>query len=225
VARAALLAIVALPATFSWAQSSAILDPEVHDPLVPLVRRIDRYFERNESGGVVLDWRWVVNETEAVRLSVTPQLLGYVELYRVHPTHRIRQDIVDRADYLLARFDQVRSGTVFDGMLGYAFFEAFEATGDARYFDAGQVVVTQLEAQPGTALILNGGLMAAMAFAADYRLTGDAEAERLARVVLTSLPAYQNADGSFPHWCPGTRDISYTDWMAMELILIQRRLD
>src|SRR6266567_1833255 len=162
VARAVLLAFVALAATFSRAQSRAVLDAEAHDPLVPLVRRIDRYLERNESGGVVLDWRWVVNETEAVRLSVTPQLLGYVELYRVHSTDRIRRDVVDRANYLLARFDQVRSGTVFDGMLGYAFFEAFEATGDPRYFDAGQVVVTELEAQPGTELILNGGLMAAM---------------------------------------------------------------
>ncbi|HEY2955615.1 MAG TPA: T9SS type A sorting domain-containing protein [Candidatus Eisenbacteria bacterium] len=225
IARALALAIAALPLAAPAAEPRAVADPERHDPLLPLVLRMDRYLQQNESGGVVLDPRWVLNETEAVRLSVTPQLLGYAELYRLRATERFRQDIVDRADYLLARFDQVRSGTVFDGMLGYAFFEAWDATGDARYFDAARAIVVELEAQPGSELILNGGLMAAMAFAAAYRLTGDAEAERLARVVLTGLPGYQNADGSFPHWCPGSEDVSYTDWMAMELILIQRRLD
>jgi hypothetical protein len=214
-----------LPPSCCGRIARAVVDPERLDPLVPLVLRMDRYFQQNETDGVVLDWRWVVNETEAVRLSVTPLLLGYAELFRVKPTERFRQDIVDRADYLLARFDQVRSGTVFDGMLGYAFFEAYEATGDPRYYDAAQAVIAGLEAQPPSELILNGGLMAALAFAADYRLTGDAEAERLARVVLSSLPSFQNADGSFPHWCPGSEDVSYTDWMAMELILIQRRLD
>ena len=229
---AALLALAVLPPAVppAWAldtpdlQSRATPELEARDPLVPMLRRIDAYLQANETDGVVLDWRWVINETEAVRLSVMPQLLGYVELYRWHPSDRIRQDIVDRADYLLARFDQVRSGGVFDGMLGYSFFEAFEATGDSRYFDAGQVIVTQLEGLRNQ-LILNGGLMAAMAFAADYRLTGDAVSAQLAHAAIASLPGYHNADGSFPHWCVGSRDVHYTDWMAMELILIQRRLD
>jgi flagellar hook capping protein FlgD len=198
---------------------------EARDPLVPMLRRIDRYLQRSEQDGVVLDWRWVINETEAVRLSIQPQLLGYVELYRWHPTDRIRQDIVDRADYLLARFDQVRSSTVFDGMLGYCFFEAFDVTGDTRYFDAGRAVIAELESISRSELILNGGLMAAMAFAANYALTGDVVSEGLAKTAIASLPPYQHEDGCFPHWCYGTRDISYTDWMAMELILIQRRLD
>jgi len=224
-ATAVALAIALIPAAISSAWARAVPEIEARDPLVPMLRRIDRYLQRNETDGVVLDWRWVINETEAVRLSVQPQLLGYVELYRWHPTDRIRQDIVDRADYLLARFDQVRSGTVFDGMLGYCFFEAFEVTGDSRYFEAGQAVIAELEGISRSELILNGGLMAAMAFAADYRLTGDAASQGLAQTALSSLPSYQNADGSFPHWCQGTRDVSYTDWMAMELILIQRRLD
>ena len=223
--RAAVLALVLAPALITVAWANAAPEVEARDPLLPMLRRIDGYLQRAETGGVVLDWRWVINETEAVRLSVQPQLLGYVELYRWHPTDRIRQDIVDRADYLLARFDQVRSGSVFDGMLGYCFFEAFDVTGDCRYFDAGQAVITELEGMSLGELILNGGLMAAMAFAADYRLTGDVMSEGLARTALGSLPGYHNADGSFPHWCFGSRDISYTDWMAMELILIQRRMD
>ena len=224
IARAAALACALLAATSAGAWARAAPEIEARDPLIPTLQRIDRYLQRNETDGVVLDWRWVVNETEAVRLSVQPQLLGYVELYRWHPTDRIRQDIVDRANYLLARFAQVSSGTVFDGMLGYCFFEAFEATGDSSYFRAGQSVITELEGISRSELILNGGLMAAMAFAADYRLTGDVVAQGLAQTAIGSLPTYQNTDGSFPHWCYGTRDVSYTDWMAMELILIQRRL-
>jgi hypothetical protein len=197
---------------------------ETRDPLVPTLRRIDRYLQRSETpDGVVIDWRWVINETEAVRLSIQPQLLGYVELYRWHPTDRIRQDVVDRADYLLSHYDQVLSGGVFDGMLGYCFFEAFDVTGDSRYLDAGHAVVAELDGFTSE-LILNGGLMAAMAFAADYHLTGSVMSQGLAHQAIASLPPYQNDDGSFPHWCFGSRDVSYTDWMAMELILIQRRL-
>src|SRR5947207_994022 len=44
---------------------------EARDPLVPMLRRVDRYLQRSETpDGVALDWRWVINETEAVRLSV-----------------------------------------------------------------------------------------------------------------------------------------------------------
>ena len=218
----AALAIAMCPAAISAAWARAGPEIESRDPLVPL---LNRYLQAHEVDGVVLDGRWVVHEPEAVRLSIQPQLLGYVELYRWHPSDRIRQDIVDRADYLLARFDQVRGGSVFDGMLGYSFFEAFEITGDTRYFDAAQAVITELEAIGPGQLILNGGLMAAMAFAADYRRTGDAVSEQMARTAIAGLATYQHADGSFPHWCAGTRDVHYTDWMTMELILIQRRLE
>src|SRR5207247_10694503 len=47
------------------------------DPLRGILRRIDGFMQRNESDGVVMDARYVVNETEAVRLSVVSQLLAY----------------------------------------------------------------------------------------------------------------------------------------------------
>ena len=129
------------------------------------------------------------------------------------------------ADTLLARFAEVRSGTVFDGMLGYAFFKAYETVGDPRYLAAGEEVIAELTAIPRSEYILNGGLMAAMAFAEHDHLTGNTDSESLARSVIAGEPAYQHADGCFPHWCWCTRDISYTDWMSMELILIQRVMD
>ena len=66
--------------------------------------------------------------------------------------------------------------------------------------------------------------MVAMATAEYYRLTGDAEAGQKTRDILAQLPRFQNADGSFPHWCTGSRDVHYTGWMAMELILLQRTM-
>jgi hypothetical protein len=61
-----------------------------------------------------------------------------------------------------------------------------------------------------------------MATAEYHVLTGDAAAGQKTRDILAMLPAEQNADGSFPHWCPGSRDIHYTGWMGQELVLIQR---
>src|SRR5436309_1606473 len=94
--------------------------PRPRDPLVPILRRMDRYLQRNETDGVDLDYRYDLAPTEIARLTATCQLLGYAELYRVVPRRRFRQDVAQRADFLLDRFESVRSGTVFDGMLGYA---------------------------------------------------------------------------------------------------------
>ncbi len=200
-------------------------DPRApRDDLVLLLRRIDRYFQQHEVDGVVIDSRYVLNYTEAARLSVVSQLLAYEELYKVFPTPRLRQDIADRADFLIGIFDQVRSGGVFDGMLGYSFLDAFAATRDPRYLEKGTAIVQELEGLESQ-YILNGGLMAAMAFAKYHQLTGDAEAERLTHEIIATLPPYQHPDGSFPHWCACSRDVHYTDWMATELILIQRMLD
>ena len=193
------------------------------DPRDAIVRRMDRYFQRNEVDGVVLDSRWVLNETEAVRLSVTPQLLGYVELERRHGGYR--RDVQDRADYLVARLDQVRSGSVFDGMTAYALLEAYGVTGDPRHLAAARVVLDELEAMPADGRILNGGLMAAMGFAAEYARTHDERYAAMVRDVIKGLGPYENEDGSFPHWCGGSEDVHYTDWMAQELILIGRRVD
>lgn len=195
------------------------------DAVAPMLRRIDRYLQSHEVNGVVLDPRVALNATEAARLSVVPQLLAYAELERVHPSARFRADIADRARFLSDRFDEFRSGSVFDGMLGYAFFEAYAATRDTEFLDRGTAIVQELEAISSSEYILNGGLMAAMAFARDFSLTGDPESGQLARQIVAGLPAYQHTDGSFPHWCVCSRDIHYTDWMATELILIGRFLD
>jgi hypothetical protein len=67
--------------------------------------------------------------------------------------------------------------------------------------------------------------MVAMATAEYARLTGDGVATQKTRDILGLLPPYQHDDGSFPHWCMGSTDVHYTDWMAMELILIQRMME
>jgi hypothetical protein len=215
--------LVLLPALLTLAMPALAGPPESPDPRDALVRRMDHYFTRNEVDGVVLDGRWVLNETEAVRLSVTPQLLGFVELERRHPGHA--RDIQDRADYLVARLDQVRSGSVFDGMLAYALLEAYGVTGDPAHLAAARVVLDELEAIPASELVLNGGLMTAMGFAREYARTGDPRYAQMTRDIVAGLAPYQNEDGSFPHWCGGSEDVHYTDWMAQELILIGRLVD
>lgn len=201
------------------------LKPGRRDPLVAMVRRVDRFLWKNAVGGVTPDPRWVLNATETARLTATCQLLGYAELNTVVPRRRFRTTVQQCADTLLARFAEVRSGTVFDGMLGYALLKAYETVGDPRYLAAAEEIIAELTAIPRTEYILNGGLMAAMAFAEHWHLTGNTDSETLARSVIAGEPAYQHADGCFPHWCWCTRDISYTDWMSMELILIQRVMD
>ena len=195
------------------------------DPLVPLLLRITRYFERNEIDGVTIDSRVVYNRTEAVRLSVVSQLLGYTEIYRVHPSRAFRDDIARHADYLVEHFDEVVSWTAFDGMLGLSLLSAYEVTHDPRHLEKAEVVVQHLEGLSYYESILNGGLMSALALAKYHLLTGDAAADLKAHEIVGSLLAYQNGDGSFPHWCPGSIDVHYTDWMTMELILLRRMMN
>jgi hypothetical protein len=197
----------------------------LRDPLIPLVRRMDRYFQRHETAGVTLDSRYDINPSEAIRMSVVCQLLGYTEIWRVRPTRRLRRDIVERGDFLIARLDDITSHTPFDGMLAYSLLAAYEATGEARFLATGTTLANELEAIPTSQCVLNGGLMVAMATAEYARLTGDATAAQKTHDILGLLPPYQHPDGSFPHWCPGSTDVHYTDWMAMELILIQRTMD
>jgi hypothetical protein len=191
---------------------------------VRILKRVERFLAAHEVDGVMLDSRYALDPTEVVRLTATCQLLGYVELDRTLPRPHFKRAVGCAADYLAARFDIVRSGTVFDGMLGYAFLEAYEVTGNARDLEYGARVVAELEGIPRSEYILNGGLMAAMAFAKYGKLTGDATATSLAHQILAGVPQYQHVDGSFPHWCACSRDVSYTDWMSMELILIERDL-
>jgi hypothetical protein len=64
--------------------------------------------------------------------------------------------------------------------------------------------------------------MVALATAKDAELFGSAASAAKTRAILAQLVRFQNADGSFPHWCFGSRDIHYTGWMAHELIHLER---
>ncbi len=192
------------------------------DPLVPLIGRIDRYFRQHRVEGVTMDARYAYDPHEAIRMSVVCQLLGYAELFKSRPTSRIRRAVTGEADFLVAHLDDVRSHGPFDGMLGCSLLDAYEATGDARYLEAGGIVVDELMTIPTRECILNGGLMVALATAKRYVLTGDVLAGQKTRDILTLLPPFQNQDGSFPHWCRGSEDIHYTGWMAMELVTLDR---
>ena len=201
------------------------LRPTPRDPLVPLVRRMERYLRRNEADGVTMDWRYQVSPSEEIRQTVVCQLLAYVELDRIMPRPSLRNEVVRHADFLIARLDEIRSHTPFDGMLAYSLLAAYEITGEGRFLDAGWQVTREMLAIPTSECVLNGGLMVAMATGEYWRLTGDALAGQKTHDILLQLVPYQNGDGSFPHWCAGSRDIHYTGWMSMELIHLQRLVD
>ena len=195
------------------------------DPLAPMVRRIDAYLQAFQVDGVTMDWRYAVSPSEEIRQSVVCQLLAYVELSRLDPRTRLRIEIVRHADFLLGRLDEVRSFTPFDGMLAYSLLGAYEITHEQRFLDVGALMMNDLLAIPTSQCVLNGGLMVAMATAAYGRLTDDERALQKTHDIVAQLVPYQNADGSFPHWCPGSRDIHYTAWMAMELVHIGRMIE
>lgn len=193
-----------------------------HDPLMGILRRMDRYLEQHEVDGVTMDWRYSVIPSEEIRQTVVCQVLGESEIYRVHPTRKRQAQIARHLDYLVAHLNDIKSGSPFDGMLGLALLVGWDITGDPQHRKAAMAMVDELEAIPTYECILNGGLMVAMAMAAEHRLTGDAVAGQKATEILNSLARYQNADGSFPHWCYGSEDIHYTGWMSLELVQIER---
>ena len=195
------------------------------DPLAPMVRRIDDYLQEFQVDGVTMDWRYSVIPSEEIRQSVVCQLLAYVELSRLQPRTRLRVEIVRHADFLLDRLETVRSFTPFDGMLAYSLLGAYEVTREQRFLDSAAVMMDDLLAIPTSQCLLNGGLMVAMATAEYWRLTGNPEAEQKTHDIVAQLLPFQNADGSFPHWCPGSRDIHYTGWMGMELVHIGRMIE
>lgn len=196
------------------------------DPLAPMLRRMDAYLQLNQQeGGVTMDWRYSVSPSEEIRQTVVCQLLAYVELYRLDPRPRLRVEIVRHADFMIGRLAEIRSHTPFDGMLAYSLLGAWDVTREQRFFDQGAAITAELMAIPTSQCRLNGGLMLAMATAQYAQLTGNAAAEQKTRDILAQLVSEQNADGSFPHWCPGSRDIHYTGWMAFELIHLRRMID
>jgi hypothetical protein len=192
------------------------------EPLTGLVRRMDRYFVEHAVDGVTLDSRFDINPPEAIRQSVVCQLLGYAELEALHPRRRFVTAMSRDADYLIAHLAEVRSHTPFDGMLGYSLLAAWQATHAARHLAAARLVVDEMLAIPTEECILNGGLMVAMATAKDAELFGSAASDAKTRAILAQLASFENSDGSFPHWCVGSRDIHYTGWMAHELIHLER---
>lgn len=193
------------------------------DPLLPMVRRLDRYLQEfQQEGGVTMDWRYSVSPSEEIRQTVVCQTLAYVELYRLEPRARLRLEIERHADFMLGRLAEIRSHSPFDGMLAHALLAAYATTGQKRFLEAGRDIVDELMAIPTQQCVLNGGLMLAMGISQYALLTGDAAAQQKTSDILAQLASYQNPDGSFPHWCVGTRDIHYTGWMAMELIHLER---
>jgi hypothetical protein len=195
------------------------------DSLPALVRRMDRYLRQNEVDGVTMDWRYQVSPSEEIRQSVVCQLLGYVELRALSDLPRLRREVTDHADFLIGRLEEIRSHTPFDGMLAQSLLAAYASTADQRFLDVGTRVTRDLLAIPTGECVLNGGLMVAMATAMFAQLTGDSVADRKTRDILAQLVPFQNDDGSFPHWCFGSRDIHYTGWMSMELIHLARMVD
>lgn len=216
--RRALTVLMLLAGVFVSAPAAAF-----DDPLLPMVRRLDHYLQEfQQEGGVTMDWRYAVSPSEEIRQTVVCQTLAYTELYRLQPRARLKLEIERHADFMLGRLAEIRSHSPFDGMLAHALLAAYETTGQTRFMQAGQEVVDELMAIPTSSCVLNGGLMLAMGISQYARLTGDVAAQQKTTDILSLLASYQNPDGSFPHWCYGSRDIHYTGWMAMELIHLER---
>ncbi len=194
------------------------------DPTPEILRRMDRYLQLYQVDGVTMDWRYSVSPSEEIRQTVVCQLLGYVELYRLDPRPRLRHEIEHHADFMIGRLADIRSHSPFDGMLAYALLEAYEVTNEARFYVAAADVEDEMLAIPTYQCVLNGGLMVALGTGEDWFLTGNPEARQKTIDILAQLAPYQNADGSFPHWCWGSRDIHYTGWMATELVHIRRHV-
>ncbi len=192
------------------------------DPLVPLVLRQHRYFRAHELAGVTMDTRYAINPSEAIRMGVVSQLLGYTELAKAAPAGTFATEVAAHADFLVSRLDTVRSHSPFDGMLGYSLVQAYEQTGSPAHLTAARTVLDELIAIPTYECVLNGGLMLAMATADWANLTADPVAAAKTSDIIAQLLPYQNADGSFPHWCVPSEDIHYTGWMAEELVLLER---
>ncbi len=201
-------------------------EPGPPDPLFALVHRMDTFLHEAELEGITLDPRFHASPAEFTRLSVVCQLLGYLELERSMPTTRThRLDIRERAEFLIAHFDEITGGTATDGMLAYALLGAFEETGDERYRERANVILESVKQLEGYSIALNWGLMAGMALARSHRQTGDPAALEKLDQILERLEWSRSDDGSFPHVCAGSPDVHYSGWMAMELFAIARELD
>ena len=109
--------------------------------------------------------------------------------------------------------------------MAYALMLAYEATGDAACRDGASPIVSWCLARDPTLENPNRVLMAGMALAESYHLTGDALTLTKLQAILTLVARSQHADGSFPHGCEAGRDIHYTAWMGVELDRIGQLVD
>src|SRR5262245_26590533 len=175
---------------------AAAAPPSVEDPLPGILRRIERYLRKNEVDGVTMDWRYAVSPSEEIRQTVVCQVLAYAELERLRPSKRLRREIVEHADFMLGRLADIRSHSPFDGMLAFALWSAFEASGEERFRLAALEVSAEMRAIPTEQCVLNGGLMVAMGTAKEWELTGNAEALAKTHAIVAGLAPYQNEDGS-----------------------------
>jgi rhamnogalacturonyl hydrolase YesR len=197
---------------------------EEWDPLPRVLGRAEQFFARLAPGGIARDPRMVVHEPEEIRLNITTQLLGYCELYALTGEPRYLEAIVLRADFLVARLDEIRTYSAFDGMLGYALLAAYAATGDEDYKAPAEAIAERCKQLIGFDNTLNWGLMCAMCLAEVHAQTGDESARDKVQAIIGSLATFQNADGSFPHYCPHSTDVHYTAWMGTELMLVERSM-
>ena len=192
--------------------------------MLALLDRTQAYFDRSDFAAVLDDPRYASNKTEAARLSVVCQILGYSELYAAAPTPGLRDHIGARGTFLVQHFDQVRSNTAFDGMLALALLRCYQVTGDTTCWNRGVKLVGQLEKLTAFQNTLNWGLMSAMGLAEYARQSGDDAARAKVLEIITSLKTYQHGNGSFPHYCPGSTDLHYSAFMALELMVIRRMM-
>lgn len=220
-ARRSLLLLAALGLATAAAAAPA-LDGGTRAAVRGLVDRTGSFLaSRKTAEGISPDQRSLAYPTEQLRLSVVPQLLAYHELHRLESQPEYLAELRGRADFLARNFAGALRRAPFDGMLGYAMLCAHEDTGDPRYRELGEQVVQQMLVTPLESMAPNTGLMAAMALAKSYEQTGRPELVARLNVIFDWLATRQNADGSFPHAYDG-RDLHYSSWTAMELILIRR---
>src|SRR5262245_23410920 len=206
-----------------WAALAVPGHADPSDPLSQMVQHVNNFIHRGEDAtGVTLDQRHLSSFPEQIRLSVVSQLAAYCELNKVSATSTTRQDIVDRANYLVRYAPACRAFNSGDGMMAYALMLAYEATGDVAYRDGASPIVTWCLSMDPTLENPNRVLMAGMGLAEYYHLTGDALALSKLQEILTLVARTQHADGSFPHGCEAGRDNHYTAWMGMELERIQQ---
>jgi len=120
--------------------ASAAPSPEV----LQMLERMQAQFDRANFRAVLDDPRYASNKTEAARLSIVCQILGYAELNRVTPSPYYKKQIYARARFLADNFQTVKSGTAFDGMLALAFMKAYIATGEQEFWDKTGLLIPKL---------------------------------------------------------------------------------